>query len=141
MVLLQEIVTAARVIRAEHKIDKKQALTGVLYCKRVTQKEAIQRLANVTLEVINGPSPILGGAVRSSPDFDLLLNIPVVAEQKERLLKENEQYEKQIKSLTEQLDNVEFMQKAPLKVSSAMLAKKLEYEARLAKNQAALGGE
>src|SRR6266404_6449290 len=116
MALLQEIVTAARVLRAEHKVDKKQVLTGVLYSQRATQIDAIQRLANVQLEVIAGPAPKLEGAVRSTPDFDLLLHMPEAAGQKERLEKENEQLEKLIANSARQLENEEFLKKAPEKV-------------------------
>ena len=135
MAVLQAIVTAARVLRAEHKVDRKQVLTGVLYSQRATQIDAIQRLANVDLQVMEGPAPKLEGAVRSTPDFDLLLHMPEAAGQKERLEKENEQLEKQIANLEHQLTDEEFLKKAPAKVIESMRAKKAEYEARLRKNR------
>jgi valyl-tRNA synthetase len=140
MKLLQEIVTAARAIRADHKVDKKQVLGGVLYCRRTTQIEAMERLANVKLEVKPGPAPKLDGATRSTPDFDLMLRLPSAAPQKERLEKENEQLEKLIANSARQLESKEFLKKAPEKVVASIRAKKAEYEAQLAKNRAALAG-
>jgi len=107
----------------------------VLYSTRAGHIDAIQRLGNVQLEVIAGKAPKLEGAVRSTPDFDLVLNMPEAAGQKERLEKENEQLEKQIASLDQQLSNEEFLKKAPAKVIESMRAKKAEYEARLKKNR------
>ncbi|PYT15440.1 MAG: valine--tRNA ligase, partial [Acidobacteria bacterium] len=140
MKLLQEIVTAARAIRADHKVDKKQVLGGVLYCRRTTQIEAMERLANVKLELKPGPAPKLDGATRSTPDFDLMLRLPSAAPQKERLEKENEQLEKLIANSARQLESKEFLKKAPEKVVASIRAKKAEYEAQLAKNRAALAG-
>ena len=54
MALLQDIVTAARALRADHKVDKKPLLTGVLYSKHPLHLDAIERLANVKLTVRNG---------------------------------------------------------------------------------------
>jgi valyl-tRNA synthetase len=138
MALLQEIVTAARVLRAEHKLDRKQTLEGVLYSKQATQVDAIQRLANLRLEVETGPAPKLEGAVRSTPEFDLLLHIPEAADQRERLEKENEQLEKLIANSERQLENQEFLNKAPEKVVASIRQKKSEYEAQLSKNRAAI---
>ncbi|MGD1094928.1 MAG: valine--tRNA ligase [Bryobacteraceae bacterium] len=138
MGLLQGIVGAARALRADHKIDKKQPLTGVLYCAKPVQIDQIQRLANITLEVNTGPAPKLEGTVRSTPDFDLLLHISEPPAQKERLEKENEQLEKLIANSARQLENEDFLGKAPEKVIASIRQKKAEYEAQLSKNRAAL---
>ena len=56
-------------------------LAGVLYCRNGARKvelPVIERLAAVKLEVRTGAAPELNGAVRSTPDFDLLLQLPEV---------------------------------------------------------------
>jgi valyl-tRNA synthetase len=140
MQLLQDIVTAARGLRADHKIDKKQTLPGVLYCQREVPLDQIQRLGNVELELKTGSPPKLDGAVRSTPDFDLLLRMPEAANQKERLEKENQQLEKLIANSARQLENDDFLKKAPENVVASIRQKKAEYETQLSKNRDALGG-
>jgi valyl-tRNA synthetase len=141
MELLQEIVTAARGLRADHKVDKKPLLTGVLYCNRPLHLDAIERLANVKLIVETGAAPRLEGAVRSSPDFDLVLNMPKAANQRERLLKENAELEKVIASSDRQLSNEEVIRKMPEKVVETLRTKHAAYKAQLAKNLDALANE
>jgi len=149
MQLLQDIVTAARSLRADHKVDKKVTLAGVLHGAHVhlipqQQREAMQRLANVQLEIKHDHVPKLEGAVRSTPDFDLMLQMPAAAgltpAQRERIEKENEQLEKVINSSNNQLSNEDFLSKAPEKVVGTIRVKLAEYEAQLAKNRAALHG-
>jgi len=55
-----------------------------------------------------------------------------------RLRKENEQLEKVIANSLRQLGNESFVAKAPAHVIDGMRAKLAEYQAQLAKNQAAL---
>ncbi len=141
MALLQDIVTAARTLRADHKVDKKPLLTGVLYCKETRHLEAIERMANVKLEVKTGAAPKLEGAVRSSPDFDLMLEMPKAAPQRERLLKENLDLEKVIGNSKRQLDNADVIAKMPEKVVETLRAKLVAYEAQLKKNLDALAAE
>jgi len=141
MTVLQEIVTAARALRADHKVDKKPLLTGVLYCKQHLQIEAIERLANVKLTVEAGSVPKLEGAVRSSPDFDLVLEMPKAANQRERLLKENIELEKVIANSDRQLNNEEIIGKMPEKVVETLRAKNVAYKAQLQKNLDALAAQ
>jgi valyl-tRNA synthetase len=141
MELLQEIVTAARTLRAEHKVDKKPLLTGVLYSKQPVQIEAIERLANVRLTVETGAAPKLEGAVRSTPDFDLVLEMPKAANQRDRLLKENIELEKVIANSDRQLSNEEILSKMPEKVVDTLRAKNVAYKAQLQKNLDALATE
>ena len=55
--IIQEIVTLARTLRTEAKLDPKQQLTGTLYCRTASlaiaqrHAEAIQKIARVTLEI------------------------------------------------------------------------------------------
>jgi valyl-tRNA synthetase len=141
MTLLQDVVTAARALRADNKVDKKPLLTGVLYCGQPVNLDAIERLANVKLEVNTSAAPKLEGAVRSSPEFDLLLEMPKVAPQRERLIKENAELEKVIGNSKRQLDSSDVIAKMPEKVVETLRAKLVAYEAQLKKNLDALANE
>jgi valyl-tRNA synthetase len=128
MALLQDTVTEIRQERAANKIDKSQALTAVIkaqspeYEQLQANKPAIERLANVTLAIEQGPHA-------------LKLNIPV---DRARLEKEIHQLSGVIAGLTRQLESQEFLSKAPEKVVASMRQKVAEYEAQIAKNRAAL---
>ena len=146
MALLQEMITAARAIRADNKIDKKVVLRGELYCRNGARAIAenhlhvVQKLANVDLAVRGDAPPKLEGAVRSTPDFDLLLETPKVdAEaQRTRLTKEIEQLLKLISDKDRQLGNEKFLNSAPAHIVEGLRQKRAEYQAQLEKSQAAL---
>ena len=132
MKLLQEIVTAIRESRADHKIDRKVKLSGTLSLGGSVPMETIERLTNVSLEV----------RPRGGSGFDLKLDLSTAAgpsdEQKDRLKKDNEQLEKVIANSLRQLGNESFVSKAPAHVIDGMRAKLAEYQAQFAKNQAAM---
>ena len=146
MALLQEMITAARTIRADHNIDKKLVLEGHLYCRNGAQAVAeshldvVQRLANVKLAVTSEAPAKLEGAVRSTPDFDLLLETPKadVEVQRARLLKETDQLVKLIADKDRQLGNEKFLSSAPAKIVDGLREKRAEYQAQLDKNRSAL---
>jgi valyl-tRNA synthetase len=104
--------------------------------------EAIQKLANVTLVFSEGPAPAAGAAMRSTPLFDLVLNVPQVqmAAQRKRLEKEREQLEKNIANSERQLGDETFLGKAPPHVVESIRSKMGEYKAQLDKVAAALAG-
>jgi len=133
MKLTQEIVTEIRGTRADHKIDRKTQLTGKLRVGLKVEIKLIEQLANVKLLV----EPY-GGA-----GFELKLDLPRAAglteEQRERMSRDNEQLEKVIANSKRQLDNQDFVTKAPAKVIDSLRAKLAEYEAQFAKNKSALG--
>ena len=133
MKLLQDVVTEIRTKRADHKIDRKQTLQGVLRAAGTVPKEMIEQLSNTTLTV----------EAAAGPGFDLKLDLPEAAglsdQQKDRLLKENEQLEKVIANSKRQLSNDDFTGKAPAKVIDTLKSKLAEYEAQLANNRAQLG--
>jgi len=132
MKLLQDIVTAIRESRADHKIDRKVKLSGTLSLVGSVPTETIERLTNVGLNV----------RPREGSGFDLKLDLPEAAgasdEQKDRLKKDNEQLEKVIANSLRQLGNESFVSKAPAHVIDGMRSKLAEYQAQFAKNQAAL---
>jgi valyl-tRNA synthetase len=143
MALLQEMITAARKLRADHGLDRKLVLNGVLYCRNGSQQVelgVIEKLANVKLDIRNEVAPKLEGAVRSTPDFDLLLELPEVdsGAQRGRLAKEIEQLEKLIVDKDRQLANDKFLSSAPPHVVDSLRAKRAEYVAQLEKSRAVL---
>ncbi|MCC6589849.1 MAG: valine--tRNA ligase [Bryobacterales bacterium] len=148
MTILQDIITAARNLRAELKLDPKEQLAGVLYSpgRAVSiareQSEAILRLANIQLEVYEGHAPKLGGAMRATPAFDLGLQVSEsqLANLKKRLEKELDQLAKNIANSRRQLGDETFLSRAPEHVVASIRGKLAEYEAQQAKSQEALAG-
>jgi valyl-tRNA synthetase len=144
--LLQEIVTLARTLRTEMKLDPKLQLEGSLYSRTALDvgkrhSEAILRLANVKLTFSPESAP-QSPTMRSTPEFDLVLNVPKgqADAQRKRLEKEREQLEKNVANSNRQLTDETFLSKAPAKVVDTIRTKLAEYEAQLAKVKAALDG-
>lgn len=146
MSILQGIVTAARELKSDLKVDKKTILVGTLVLREkavavgATQLAVIEKLGGLKLTLGNEAA----GVVRSSPEFDLIVQAPEVAEgggdaQKVRLLKENEQLDKVIASSNRQLGDEKFTGRAPAHVIDTLRQKLAEYEAQLSKNKEALG--
>ncbi len=143
MALQQEMITAARKLRADHGLDRKLQLHGVLYCRngsKSVELSVIEKLANVKLDVRAEAPPNLSGAVRSTPDFDLLLELPEpdTEGQRGRLKKEIEQLEKLVADKDVRLADVKFLNSAPPHVVESLRAKRGEYVAQLEKSRAAL---
>ena len=112
--ILQDVITLSRNLRADMKIDPKLPLEGTLYAHAGALEintEAIQRLANVKLTSKAGAAPANAGAMRSTPEFDLVLDVPKtqVEAQRKRLVKENEQLEKNIANSKRQLGDETFL--------------------------------
>ncbi len=148
MRLLQDIVTAARTLRAELKLDPKAQLDGVLYSQHAALSvarahgAAIQKLANVKLELRAEAAPHSTPAISSTPEFDLVLNVPRahLAEQRKRLEKERDQLEKNIANSNRQLGDETFLGRAPAHVVEAIRTKLVDYETQLQKVRQALNG-
>jgi valyl-tRNA synthetase len=146
MILLQDIIGAARNLRAELKLDPKEPLEGSLYSAgrafdvATASAEAIVKLAGVKLELHRGNAPKVAGAMRATPAFDLALNVSEtqLAALKARLIKEIEQLKKNIASLQRQLGDEKFIGKAPEQIVAGMREKLIDYESQLAKSQEAL---
>jgi len=140
MTLLQEMITAARKLKADNGVDSNRVLDGLLYCRngaRSVDVPVIEKLAKVKLDVRTEVPTQLVGAVRSTPQFDLLLHVPQAdAEvQQQRDAKEKEQLSKLIGNIDRQLDNQKFLAGAPSHVIESLRAKRAEYTARLEKLQ------
>jgi valyl-tRNA synthetase len=146
MGLLQDIITAAREMRSDLKLDPKQPVHGILVAREnarhvvETQLPAIEKLANIQLEVrgdLNGAE----GVKRSSPGFDIIIKVSAeqAAAQRARLEKDNEQLEKLIANSRRQLNDDTFLGRAPAHVIDALRQKLVDYEAQLQKNRESLG--
>jgi len=136
--VLQDIVTLARTLRTENKLDPKQQFAGTLYCHTdalgIAQRHAgaIQKIARVNLAFQAGAAP-KSPAMRSTPEFDLVLDIPQAAEDPARRQKEIDQLQKNIANHERQLSDETFLGKAPAKVIDGMRAKLAEYKTQLSK--------
>jgi len=136
--VLQDIVTLARTLRTENKLDPKQQFAGTLYCHtdalQIAQRHAgaIQKIARVNLAFQTGAAP-KSPAMRSTPEFDLVLDIPQAAEDPARRQKEIDQLKKNIANHERQLSDETFLGKAPAKVIDGMRAKLAEYKTQLSK--------
>ncbi len=128
--LLQSVTTAARGIRADLGLDPKMPLGGRVSVP--VDLMAVKRLAGVSLTVGNVPKT---GAVRSSADFDLSIDVPQgqLEAQRKRIEKERDQLVKNIANSQRQLADEVFLSKAPAKVVDSIRTKLSEYETQLAK--------
>jgi len=152
--LLREVVTAARELRADNKLDPKAAIEATLYLQSGNFAEAdlaaIGSLAKLKLEQLSGKLAEHKGLIRSSPEFDLQLHAaaPLTAgqngagssEARARILKEIESLERLIENSNRQLSDEVFLSKAPEKVVAALRGKLAGYEEQLAKHKKLLEG-
>jgi valyl-tRNA synthetase len=142
---LKEIVTLARTLRTENKLDPKLPLEGILYSRNsalhvaASHAEAIRKMTNVTLGCKSEAAPP-SPAMRSTPEFDLVLHVPQAQAdaQRKRNEKDREQVVKNIANHERQLSDESFLAKAPAKVIESMRAKLAEYKAQLQKIDDAL---
>jgi len=122
--LLQEIITAARNIRAEMKPDAKAKLVGQLASATLAIQstaerglDAVLRLANLSsLSFARPPFDSTKGVVRSSTEFDLFIPYEAafdVQAEMARLRKELERLTKDIASKQQRLDDQTFRSRAP----------------------------
>ena len=140
--ILQEMITSARELRADMKIDQKQVMQGVLVVREparnvaATQIEAIERLSNTKLEVASGAG-VSEYVKRSSPEFDLILHVS--AEQAEaqrgRIQKRIDQHEKLIANAERQLGDEKFVSRAPGHVIDELRHKLEDYRDQLKKHR------
>ena len=106
--VLQQIVTAARELRADHKIEPKTILESTVYLRGAVFDEADVAaagvLAKIRIEQRSGAIPDRAGLIRSTPDFDLQLhssgaaaqNGTASAESRARILREIATLEKAV---------------------------------------------
>ncbi|HYP08271.1 MAG TPA: valine--tRNA ligase, partial [Bryobacteraceae bacterium] len=100
MEILQSIVTAARELRADMKIDPKQMMDGVLVVREPArsmldgQLAGIERIAGAKLDVRASDEGV-DGVKRGFPEFDLIIRVSAsqAEAQRSRIQKEIEQLE------------------------------------------------
>ncbi len=133
----QDVVTAARGLRADLGLDPKMPLEGLISVP--VDFEAVRRLSGVAFRQGDVPK---SGAVRSAANFDLSIDVPhgQLEAQRKRLEKEREQLVKNIANSKRQLSDDVFLGKAPAKIVDSIRAKLAEYETQLAKVEAGLNG-
>jgi len=147
--LLQRIVTAARELRADNRLDPKVIYDASLQYHGValaaSETQVIEALTKLR---IRQGSPGAPGLLRSTPEFDLWIDAQPAAaangaggsDSRARIEKEIANLEKVIESSNRQLSDETFLGKAPAKVVDGMRAKLSDYQAQLAKNKQLLEG-
>ncbi|HYL46995.1 MAG TPA: valine--tRNA ligase [Candidatus Limnocylindrales bacterium] len=148
MSLLQEIITAARNIRAEMKLDPKRKVAADFSSNDAAVRQlveqnldAILRLANLSaLQISSGHLEAAGAAIRSTAQFDLRIPyVEAVDKQAElaRLKKEIERLTKDIESKKARLADDTFLNKAPAKIvedlKSTLASREIELQKLLAR--------
>jgi valyl-tRNA synthetase len=127
MALIQEIIAAARNIRAEMKVDQKKKVAAAFFtkdpaiCKLVESNlEPLLRLANLSaLQVSPRHLDATGAAVRSTAQFDLRIGYDEAVDKHveiARLQREIERLAKDIESKKARLADEVFLSKAPAKI-------------------------
>jgi valyl-tRNA synthetase len=122
--LLQEIITAARNIRAEMKLDQKAKLPGEVSLATSSLRSIVERSQDTILRLANlsslsfaaPPFDSTKGVVRSSKDFDLFIPYETtfdVQAEKLRLQKELDRLTKDIASKQSRLEDETFRARAP----------------------------
>lgn len=135
--LLKDIVTSARNVRQERKLDLKLVLDATLKTSVPVDRAVIETLAKVRfVDEAKGVS-------RPGADYELTIALPeespeAIAAHRAKLAKEIEQLDKVIGSSEAQLGNETFVSKAPEKVLNGMREKLAGYKAQREKALAAL---
>jgi valyl-tRNA synthetase len=145
--LLQQIVTAARELRADHKLEPKTIVDATVYLREEVFDEAdlavAGALAKIRIEQRSGAISDHAGLIRSTLDFDLQIhssgaatqNGAPSAESRARILREIAALEKTIGNSERQLGDATFLSRAPEKIVISMRAKLAEYQEQLAANR------
>jgi valyl-tRNA synthetase len=145
MEVLQDIVTAARAYRAASGTAPNVVLDVVVSAGEQGLREtlernraAIERLGRLKLELREAQDPSVQH-LKVTAGVDIGVRVPKMPEaQRQKLLKENEQLEKNIANSRRQLGDETFLSRAPQHVVEGIRKKMTEYEAQLAKNREAL---
>ncbi len=130
---LQELIAAARNIRAESKLDPKRRVPAeffsadtAIYQLVEQNRDMVQRLATLSeLRFATKRLDPTAGTVRATPQFELSIaqgDVVDVHAELARLRKEKERLEGDIESKTSKLADETFRSKAPAKIVSQMEA-------------------
>ncbi len=152
IVLLQEIITAARNIRAEIKADQKAKIPAQIAPASPSVQSAVEnslgtilRLANLaSLSFAGLPFDSTRGTIRSTRDFELFIAFDAafdVQAEVSRLRKELERLTKDVASKQQRLEDQTFRSRAPehiVKGLETMLAERQAESAKLSQRLAQL---
>jgi valyl-tRNA synthetase len=133
MAVVQEIIAAARNIRAEMKVDQKKKVaadfsTNEAAVRKLVERnmEPLLRLATLSgLNISSGRLDATAAAVRSTAQFDLRIGYDEAVDKQveiARLKKENERLAKDIESKKGRLADESFLSKAPAKIVEELKA-------------------
>jgi valyl-tRNA synthetase len=147
--VLQQMVTAARELRADHKLDPKATLDATVYLHAFefdnADLSAAASMAQLKLSQQRGSLGQTDGVVRSTPEFELQIVAP--AQQAQNGTESRGRIEKEIATLQKTIDNYErqlsdetFLGKAPAKIIEGMRTKLSEYRAQIEKSRKLLAG-
>ena len=125
--ILRNIISAIRNLRSENNIEQKRKVNVVVIAENdeinsmlIENVKYIKKLANVEeMEITTEKKDIKNAAVKvvyKNEVFLLLEGIVDIEEEKKKLLKELERYEKLLKSSQAKLSNKNFLEKAPQEV-------------------------
>jgi valyl-tRNA synthetase len=143
MALIQEIIAAARNIRAEMKVDQKKNVaadfsTGDAAVRRLVESnlEPLLRLANLSgLSISSARLDSTGAAVRSTARFDLRIGYDEAVDKQveiARLKKEIDRLARDIESKKARLADETFLSKAPAKIvedlKATLAGREIEYQ-------------
>jgi valyl-tRNA synthetase len=143
MALIQEIIAAARNIRAEMKVDQKKKVaadfsTSDAAAQKLVESnlEPLLRLANLSgLSISSARLDSTGAAVRSTARFDLRIGYDEAVDKQEeiaRLKKEIERLARDIESKKARLADETFLSKAPVKIvedlRATLVGREIEYQ-------------
>ena len=140
------IVTAARELRADNKLDPKLVLDASLSAHgSAFTDDDLTALGTLTrLRIRPGVHEAAGSSIlaRSTSDFDLQIQVPATAhngalssDARARILKELAGQEKAAENSERQLSDQTFLSRAPEKVVAALRVKLSEYRAQIEKNK------
>ncbi|HZS57370.1 MAG TPA: valine--tRNA ligase [Bryobacteraceae bacterium] len=134
--LIQRIVTNAREIRADRKIDPKLQLESTLHLR-----DGLLSRSDLTVIESLAKLKITQTAMVESTDVALPFTLTIALDSQSngasrlRLEKDNARLEKAIVTQSRQLNDHTFVSKAPAHVIESMRAKLAEYQAQLKKNR------
>jgi valyl-tRNA synthetase len=149
MTVLQDIIVNVRNMRAEMKVDARRKVPVELFTANAAitpliedGRAMIERLANVSsLHIAAQPLSEEGGALRALPDYTLKIALADAVDidaERARLKKEIQKMEQELATLGRQLENEQFIAKAPAKVVENLRARREEVTAQLTKVQETL---
>ena len=139
--LLQQVVTAARELRADNKLDPKATLAATLSGMNFGEEDlsVIQRLTHLSLEERDRAPTAREGVIRSTPDFHLQIHASTTGD-KGRLVKEIADLERAIAQKETRLNDPNFTSRAPEPVRQKEMQAYLAYKDQLQKNRDLLAG-